>query len=196
MFVRDVMTREPTTVTHGTTIKRAAELLAELQVTCLPVIDTDGRLCGVVSEADLIRDAFSADPRSHILAGSHAVQLRAHLISEVMTARVVTVRESTDLAQAVELMTSATLKSLPVVNDQQHVVGVVSRSDIVRLRARSDDDIRCEVDSLLASLGHADWQVEVSDGSARIAGPATTRDRSLAETAASTVAGVVTVKVR
>jgi CBS domain-containing protein len=196
MFVRDVMTREPTTVPRGTTIKRAAELLAELQVTCLPVIDTEGRLCGVVSEADLIRDAFSADPRSHILAETHAPPSQAHLISEVMTPHVVTVRESTDLAQAVELMTSAILKSLPVVNDQRHVVGVVSRSDIVRLRARADGDIRGEVGSLLASLGHPDWQVEVNDGSAQIAGPATGRDRSLAQTAASTVAGVVTVKVR
>jgi CBS domain-containing protein len=196
MFVRDVMTREPTTVARRTTIHCAARLLAELQVTSLPVIDAGGRLCGVVSEADLIRGAFAADPRSHIRAEGHPAPSHAHLISEVMTPHVVTVRESTDLSQAVELMTSATLKSLPVVNDQQHVVGVVSRSDIVRLLARADGDIRCEVGSLLASLGHPDWQVEVRNGSAQIAGPATVTDRSLAETAASSVAGVVSARVR
>jgi CBS domain-containing protein len=196
MFVQDVMTREPTTVTAGTTIKRAAEVLTELQITSLPVVDTDGRLCGVVSEADLIRDAFAADPRSHILPESDAARSQAHLVSEVMTPHAVTVHESTDLARAAELMTSTTVKSLPVVDDHEHVVGVVSRSDLVRLRARADRDIEREVDSILVSLGHRDWLVEVSDGGVQIDGPATVRDRSLAEVAAGTVAGVVTVKVR
>ena len=196
MFVQEVMTREPTTVTADTTIKGAAQVLATRQISALPVLDAQRRLCGVVSEADLIRNAFADDPRAHMLRSDHHGGPRTRFVFEVMTLDAITVRESADVAEVAELMTSMRLKSLPVVDDDGHLVGVVSRSDLVRLRARADVDIEREVDSHLVSLGHADWLVAVRDGGVQIDGPATVRDRSLAEAAAGTVAGVVTVKVR
>lgn len=196
MFVQDVMSREPTTVTVDTTIKRAASILAERQITSLPVVDDDGRVCGVVSEADLIRDAFADDPRSHMIPSDDQGRSLARYVSEVMTPHAITVHESTDVAQAADLMTSTSIKSLPVVDDRQRVVGMISRSDLVRLRARSDEGIERAIDELLVTLGHSDWLVDVTDGEVQIDGPVTDQDRSLAEVAAGTVPGVVSVKVR
>src|ERR1700712_2943770 len=84
MFVHEVMTREPTTVSADTTIKRTAEILTRRQISALPVLDVHRRICGVVSEADLIRHAFAPDPRAHLRRGVPATRSRAQFVCEVM----------------------------------------------------------------------------------------------------------------
>jgi CBS-domain-containing membrane protein len=190
------MTREPTTVGTDTSVKRATVLLSEQQISTLPVVDPGGRLCGVVGEADLIRDAFAPDSRAHMLPDGHEKPCQASSVREVMTSPAISVHETTDVAEAVGIMTSTGVKSLPVVDSDQRLVGVVSRSDLVRVRARSDGDIEHDVDAMLVSLSHTAWLVAVSDGRVEIEGPATELDRSIAEVAAQSVAGVVTVTVR
>lgn len=194
--MQDVMTRDPLTVTPETRVKQAVTLLAERKISALPVVDSRGHVFGIVSEADLIRDAFAHDARAHELPHDDTGRTPALLVSEVMTSPVVTVRERTDLAEAVSLMTSRRLKSLPVVDDQGQAVGMLSRSDVLRVRARPDDVLAQEVRDLLASLEHADWLVEVYDGVVTIEGPDNELDRSVATVAANTVAGVVEVSVR
>jgi CBS domain-containing protein len=195
MLVHDVMTRNAATATVNAHLKDVAQVLAGRHVSVLPVVDTDGRLCGVVSEADLIRDTFSPDARAHLLP-QQPVRRPALLVSEVMTSPATTVHESTDVADVAELMTKHGLKSLPVVDDDDRVVGVVSRSDLVRVRARSDDLVEQDVEALLASIGHRDWTVGVQDGVVDIDGPGNPLDRSIAEVAAQSVVGVVAVEVR
>ena len=195
MLVHDVMTREPATVTPTSHLKEAATVLAAHHISVLPVVDEHGRICGVVSEADLIHDAFPPDARTRLLPRQRAHRA-AVFVSEVMTSPAITVHESTDVADVAELMTTRSLKSLPVVDDHQKIVGMVSRSDLMRVRARSDDLLAQDVEALLASIGHRDWKVGVHDGVVDIDGPSTTLDRSIAEVAAQTVTGVVAVEVR
>lgn len=196
MLVQDVMTRRPLTVTADTHVKEAVTLLAERQVSALPVVDSEGQVFGIVTDADLIRDAFAHDSRAHERPHDEGGRSPARLVSEVMTSPAVTVSERMDLADVVELMTSRSLKSLPVVDARGLAVGMVSRSDVLRVRARPDDVLAQEVRDLLLSLEHADWLVEVSDGVVVIDGPANALDRSIATVSANTVAGVVEVKVR
>lgn len=196
MLVQDVMTREPLTVTPDTRVKQAVTLLAERQISALPVVDSSGQVFGIVSEADLIRDAFAHDTRAHERPHDDTRRTPALLVSEVMTSPAVTVRERADLAEVVELMTSRRLKSLPVVDAQGRAVGMLSRSDVLRVRARPDDVLAQEVREVLDSLEHPDWRVEVHDGAVTIEGPDDDLDRSIAIVAANTVAGVVEVSVR
>ncbi|MET0840101.1 MAG: CBS domain-containing protein [Marmoricola sp.] len=195
MLVQDVMTREPTTVTADTTVKHTAEILAKHRISSLPVLDDEGRLCGVVSEADLIREAFVPDPRAHLIPHDEERTAQA-LVDDVMTPHAITVHPSTDIADVADLMTSTGVKSLPVVDDDHRLVGVVSRSDLVRVRARADELIEREVDARLVDMGHDDWLVEVTDGDVEIDGPTTDIDRSMAKVIASTIPGVVQVTVR
>lgn len=196
MLVREVMSRRPVTVRPDTTTKEALGLLDEHGITSMPVVHADGRIVGVVSEADLVRDALPHDPRSHMLTGEgEAPAAPPASVTDVMNHHPLTVTGDVDLAEAVELMTSTAVKSIPVVDDANRVVGMVSRRDVVHLLARSDDKVERELDALYRSLG-VDWLVEVHDGLVTVDGPADDKARSLARTAAATVPGVIAVTVR
>lgn len=193
MLVRDVMTTPAITVHGRTSIKEGLRLLDEHRVTSLPVTDADGHLLGIVSEADLLRDAVRHDDRTHMIPHE---EVREHpsSVRDVMTTLSMTVTGDTDLSEAVELMTSTAVKSLPVL-DQGRVVGVISRSDVVHLLARSDDTICGEVDDLLRSAG-LECDVECHGGVVSVKGPDEPAQRRVVEVIAGSVAGVIAVQVR
>ena len=122
MLVFEVMTKDPVTVRPGTSIKEALRVLADNHVTALPVATSEGSPAGVVSEADLIRELIPRDPRAHEIPPVDD-RRRATVVEDVMSAHAVTVHPETDLAEAVELLTSTTVKSVPVVDRQGHAEG-------------------------------------------------------------------------
>jgi CBS domain-containing protein len=132
VLVREVMTADPITVTPDTSISSALWQLSRLRVTSLPVVDELERLCGIVSEVDLIRDAVATDPRAHERPVEVQPVVPARTVGDVYTRAPVTVRPEDDVASALDLMSAKGFKSLPVVDDQHRVVGMVSRSDVVR----------------------------------------------------------------
>lgn len=121
MFVRDVMSSPAVTIQADDRAVAAAQVLDRLSLTCLPVVDHDRRLLGILSEADVVaRLATDAGTTGH----------NPH-VSEWMTRRVLSVAPDDDLASVMDLMTGTVLKSLPVVLHER-VVGMVSRRDVVR----------------------------------------------------------------
>jgi CBS domain-containing protein len=196
MLVREVMTAQPVTVRTDTPVKEALALLDRHSITMLPVLSPAGIIVGVVTEADLIRDVVKPDVRTHMIPPQRGqTLLPPHAVVEVMNHQTVTVTADTDLAEAANLMTGTAVKSLPVIDEHHRVVGVVSRRDIVRVLARSDEVVEQEVEALFHSLG-VDWLADVRDGVVTVTGPVTAKERSLAETATSTVPGVVAVTIR
>ncbi len=115
-------------------------------------------------------------------------------VDAVMSRRPVTVTADTDLADVAKVMRSTGFKSLPVVDDRGRILGVVSRRDIVRTLARSDADIERDLGALFQVPG-VDWTARVLGGRARISGPADDKSRSLSHATASTVAGVLNIRV-
>ena len=194
MLVKDAMTVRPVTVGPRTPLSRAVALMDEHSVTALPVVTPADMIIGVLSEADVIRDALPADRRRHQLPVHDAQVELHHEVGEVMSSHPVTVTPDTDLAVAAALMTDTTVKSLPVVDELDRVVGVVSRRDIVRVLARPDAAVEADVDDLYRRLGQ-DWLVAVTDGEAAVTGPADRFERSMAEAAALSVPGVRRVRV-
>jgi len=194
MLVRELMTPNPLTVLSVTPVKTALRLLAENHITSMPVLDRAGRLIGVVSEADLIRDLVGPDARAHELPLEHVADASPKVVADVMSAHPVEVRPDDDVAVAVELMTTTAVKSLPVVS-RGIVVGMLSRGDVVRVMAKTDRQIALEVDTLLESVGLGDWIADVSDGHVSLSGPASSEGRAVAEIVASTIPGVVRVDV-
>ena len=194
MFVHEVMSGLPVTVRRETTVKEAMRLLDEHEITSMPVIDAEGRILGVVSEADLLRDSVPHDARGHVNLRAEEELEPAATVDEVMSRHPMVVHEHTDLADAVELMTTTAVKSLPVVDHKHRVVGMISRRDVVHRLARTDDAVAAEIDELFRQLG-VDWAVTVDQGMVTVEGPVGDRARSLAETAVVTVSGVRSVKV-
>lgn len=196
MLVHQVMTATPTTVGAQTGVKQALQLLDTARVTSLPVVDGAGRIAGIVSEADLIRDLVAPDQRLSTRPVATTGDLPRR-VEDVMTREVITVRADDDLAVVVDTVTSTGVKSLPVVDDDHRCVGIVSRRDVVRMLATSDDEILRHLRALLAELaqqadlGADDWTVSVEDGVVTVDGPATDKARSLAVAIARSVPGVV-----
>lgn len=195
MLVREVMTPDPVTVAPETPVKDALALLDRHSITSLPVVADGSVLVGVLSEADLLVGRVMPDARATLIPRTtDEASQSPDTVGRVMTSLTMTCTEETDVAEVIKVMTSTGVKSLPVVDAERRVVGVVSRRDIVRTMARPDEEIRAELQALFASLD-LDWTVEVADGRVRVTGPLEAKDRSLALSAVSTVAGVVDVQI-
>jgi CBS domain-containing protein len=185
--VRDVMASPVVTVTPDAALKEVASLLVERRINAVPVVDAGDRLIGIVSEADLLSLETGQVPA----AGGAP----PHSAGEVMRQSVYTLTGDTEATAAARLMLRHRLKSVPVV-DGDRVVGMVTRRDLLRLIARSDEDIRADLERRVAQELEALRQavVEVRDGVVTVDadGPC----RQLVEQLARAVPGVVEVRSR
>jgi len=194
MLVIEAMTAPPVTVTPETPIVEAGNLLLDLVITALPVVDSSGRLVGMVSRSDLLRSREIHDPRAHMRPVVPDTSTPPSTVREVMSATPVTVPPSADEAEAVALMLEHGFKSIPVVSEGS-LVGVVSVTDILRAQLRSDPSVAEEVRArLLDSDPGTDWAVKASAGVVTILGPGDPSARAAAEAVAETVAGVLRVR--
>jgi CBS-domain-containing membrane protein len=195
MLVKDVMTQDPITVVPSVGIKAAMTKLAFAGITSMPVVDEERRLCGIVSEADLIRDVAD-DPRAHERPIAIRPVVPPRTVEDVYTRSPIAVGPQDDVTAVVDVMTAKGFKSLPVVDPEHRLIGMVSRSDVLRALARDDDVIAHDIVKLFDSLGHAGWAAEVTGGVVEVTGPEDPAQRSLAHALSRTVPGVVAVHVR
>jgi CBS domain-containing protein len=159
-----VMTTAVITVTPETTVKHAASLLASHGFTALPVVDDDDRLIGIVTEADLVRDRFPWDTRTRWQTDDQSPRFSpGQQVAEVMTIPVIAMGATTDVADLVTAMGDSKVRSMPIV-DGSRVVGIVTRRDLVRVIARTDEAIERDVRHALAHCGVDRWRVDVRDG--------------------------------
>jgi CBS domain-containing protein len=194
MFVHELMTTEVVSVRRDTHIKQVIRLLDKHNITSVPVMDAQDRVVGVVSEADLLRESVVHDPRGHMSVVPEEPGGVPRYVEEVMTNHPLVVDADADVADAVEVMTSTAIKSMPVVDDRGRLVGMISRHDVVRSLARADQLIQQSVDELLDELG-VSWVATVDDGVVTVQGPQDWREHDMARTAASTIAGVRSVEI-
>ena len=186
------MTRNPITVVPSVGIKAAMTKLASAGITSMPVVDDDGRLCGIVSEADLIA-GVADDPRAHERPVTIRPVTPPHRVDDLYTRSPMAIGPQDDVTAAVDVMAAKGFKSLPVVDHQGRLIGVISRSDVVRALARDDDVIAADICRLFEDLGHTDWTATVASGRVQINGPVDAAHRSLAHALSRTVPGVVEV---
>ena len=185
----EIMSTPAVSVTARTSVRRAASILREQGFSALPVIDLAGALIGVVSEADLIKDRFAG--------GADAErELPAETVGEVMTSPPAFVDQSASMETIAGTMTSGRRRSIPVV-DGNRLVGVISRSDILRVLARSDAQLALDIRRSLRSFGNPDrWSVSVTDGDATIVDDAIDHpDHAAVQAAVEAVPGVRHVTV-
>ncbi|MBM3463263.1 MAG: CBS domain-containing protein [Armatimonadetes bacterium] len=121
ILVRQIMSSPVSTLPPDATIERAHALLNEHGFRHVPIV-AGPALVGIVSDRDLLRAASPAVPGNP----------RANLVGDVMSRRLLTVLPTTDIREAAKVMVDEGIHSLPVLDAQQKLVGIVTTSDILR----------------------------------------------------------------
>ena len=175
MKAMDVMVRDVVTVKPDGDVARAVQLLAQHDVSALPVVDDDNNVIGVISEADLLhREEIGTEKQrpwwleavtpASTLAGDFA-KSHGRRVEEVMSTDVISASEDTPLSEIATLLERHRIKRLPILRAGK-LVGIVSRSNLIQALAsseahsgassdvESDRQIRLE---LLDRLGHQSW---------------------------------------
>jgi CBS domain-containing protein len=209
--VRDVMTTRVVAVKRNATFKDMAALLTEYRVSAFPVLDDDGKVIGVVSEADMLsKEALVADmgvqaARLAHISGSpyHDEFAKAAAVTagDLMTNPPVVVTPDEPVTSAARLMYHGRVKRLPVVGEKGQLIGIVSRADVLSVYSRPDSEIRQEItENVIRGEFFADpehFTVTVSDGIVTLQGypESTVRGRDMVAEAWH-VEGVVSVRDR
>lgn len=194
--VRDLMSDAVVRVQRGTPFKEIAHLLQEYDITAVPVVDTDDRPVGVVSEADLLQKIWGGDT-----APPGGAKASATDAAGLMTSPPVCAREDWSVVDAARVMARHGIKRLLVVDAEERLIGVVSRSDLLRVFLRKDREIRTEIieEALVQTLGLAPsaLQVDVTHGHVVLTGrPPEHVPVSALEELCGRVDGVVAVEFR
>lgn len=194
--VADVMTRTVVTVTASAEFKEIVAVMHEWKVSALPVIEGEGRVVGVVSEADLLVKEEVHGHRLGLIEQWHrqddTAKAGSTRAAELMTSPAVTIDAGATLPQAARLMAGKHVNRLPVVSADGTLEGVVSRGDLLKVFLRSDGDlaaqIRREIVVPLFPLSHRDVGISVTEGVVTLSGAV--RDSRLIPVAAHLAQGV------
>jgi len=131
MIVRDYMSVPVVTVTPETSFQDALALLRQRKIRRVPVVDKAGRLVGIITERDLLHAAPS--PATSLSVWELNYLLWRLQVEGLMTRKVLTVQPATPLQDAAQLMLEHKIGGLPVVDDHNQVVGVITETDIFRV---------------------------------------------------------------
>ena len=148
MKVKDLMTTNVVAVGTETPLKDVADILSEFRISGLPVVSERGTVLGVVSENDILVKERGTEPLrglvGRLIAGD-AVKLEAKLAAktagEAMTSPAVTITADRPVSAAAAEMVERRINRLPVVDEDGKLVGIVTRADLVKAFARSDEEI-------------------------------------------------------
>jgi len=170
--VDDVMTSDVVSVREDTPYRDVVDLLIGRRISAVPVVNRVGQVIGVVSEADLLHkvEANGSPPRVFGSLRGHARRVKAdgRTAGDLMTAPAVTVPPSLSIAAAARRMRDEHVKRLPVVDQENRPVGIVTRTDLLKVHLRSDAQIRRDVVErvvdLILGVDASTVQVTTADG--------------------------------
>jgi CBS domain-containing protein len=207
MRVQEIMTRDVLTIGPEADLRDVARIFVETGISGLPVCGARREVLGVVSEGDILlkERGPQLERRRHLpfrrARGSRPSEKKASAVKvqDAMSAPAITISSYSSVAEAASLMTEHGINRLPVLKDGE-LVGIVTRTDLVRAFVRSDEDIRREIMEEL--LRRTLWlevpeaiRVDVERGAVRLKGHLERRsDAALLGRLVARVPGVVSVQ--
>ncbi|MEV0738289.1 CBS domain-containing protein [Streptomyces sp. NPDC050549] len=158
--IKDVMTHEVVRAHGETPFKAVARLLSGNRISGLPVVNDEEKVVGVISETDLLQhQAHQTEgygsrrvrrPKLTRSARTAAAKARATTADHLMTRPAVTATPEHYVTEAARIMREHGVERLPVVDDKDRLVGIVTRGDLLRVFLRTDEEIRREVSRRVA----------------------------------------------
>jgi CBS domain-containing protein len=147
--VSDVMTADVVSAGPDTPYRDVVDLLIGRRINAVPIIDEDRRVVGVVSESDLLcKVEFVGEGEPRWFERRRREQhhkAAARTAGELMTAPAVTLTSGVRIRAAARILDESGVKQLPVVDDRGRLVGIVTRSDLLKEHLRTDADIGADV---------------------------------------------------
>jgi CBS domain-containing protein len=150
--VADVMSRDPIVVRAETPLNEAIQILAERHISGLPVVDDVGKLVGIISETDLMWQETGVTPPAYIMFLDSVIYLKnpatyerdlhkalGQTVGEVMSKNPITISPDKTLREAATIMHDRSVHRLPVLDETDQVIGILTRGDIIRAMAASQD---------------------------------------------------------
>lgn len=145
MKVKDFMIQDVISVNESDTIKKLLNTLVENKIGGVPVVDSDGKLVGMISDGDVLRTIQPKDTVVYDYFSLMAYTYEKGNLAKVLDTikdqpllkmakkrGIVTVKEDDDIETALKLLAKHHFKKIPVIDEQRKVVGVISRGDIIR----------------------------------------------------------------
>jgi CBS domain-containing protein len=146
--VAEVMTTEPIAVSPETSLQEAIQILAEQEISGLPVVDDRGKLVGVISETDLTWQATGVDTPPYVMFLDSVIYLQnpakhnqeihkalGQTVGEAMSDRPATIKANQSVREAARIMHEKKVRRLPVVNEQSELVGMITQGDVIKMMA-------------------------------------------------------------
>ena len=146
MLVKDIMTKDVVTVKKEASIREIAQTIVDHDVSGLPVMDDDGTVCGIVSEGDLVRKEFAPElPDELCILGAVIYysglreyqdafrKIAAISAEQLMTKKIISVKADDDVSEVATILYNKHVKRVPVLDEKKHLLGIVSRRDIVKM---------------------------------------------------------------
>ena len=145
LTAREIMTENVITIKKDSSIEELSEILLKNKISGVPVVGSDGKIAGIVTEGDIIvQDTDLHFPRYFKLLDGIIYldslnrfrdNLKKHLatkVEDIMVSKVRTISPETSISDIAELMLKQKINRLPVVDEEDKVIGIVTRADIVR----------------------------------------------------------------
>ena len=140
--VREVMTEDVITVKRNVDIHEAARLLSEHNISGMPVVDEENHVIGVISEADILyttgmkKGHTFKDVLRHVLGEPLPRRRDRSLVEDIISSPAITIKPDADIREAARILDEKRIKRLPVVDDENRLVGIISRANIVRFMGK------------------------------------------------------------
>jgi len=150
--VTDVMSSDPIVVKPETPLNEAVKILAERRISGLPVVDDAGKLVGIISETDLMWQETGVTPPAYIMFLDSVIYLQnpatyerdlhkalGQTVGEVMSKNPITISPDKTVREAAKVMQDHSVHRLPVLDSEGQVIGILTRGDVIRAMAASQD---------------------------------------------------------
>lgn len=138
LHVQDVMTKDVLTVQKYDSIVSVAHMLADKNISGLPVVDRDGKMLGIITQADVLsmlgvgREPSFRDLLKYMLGERLPERRVGDTVGDIMTGSPVTIKPEMNIADAVQIMDAKKIRRLPVVDGVGKLIGILTRADILR----------------------------------------------------------------
>jgi CBS-domain-containing membrane protein len=180
--VNDVMTRGVVSAYRGACFKDIVQVMIKRGITAMPVIDEGHRVVGVVSQSDLLAKQAHKNGGKRRRFGRRRdrswAKAQALTAEDLMTTPAITVRPEATIVEAARSLEAHRIKRMPVTDDEDRLVGIVSRRDLLSVFTRTDEEIRDEVrHEVFALADPTEVSVHVRHGVVTLSG--TMRQREL-----------------